>query len=155
MANVLVCAACDSCRTVGPGAHEQYEGQEHRSMQDVDSISGMCTLLMRGGAAGEIMIEVLVAAAAIASNATTVTTAAPKFVIPTCSVCSSPNLCLQVRQIALIIRACHAITLTLAMERMDIMYHIATKEQVCGDCLLLRLYLSLYLCIECQKSGRI
>ena len=42
------------------------------------------------------MIEVLVAAAAIASNATTVTTAAPKFVIPTCSVCSSPNLCLQV-----------------------------------------------------------
>ena len=43
---------------------------------------------MRGDAAGEMMIEVLVAAAAIA------TTAAP----PTCSVCSSPNLCLQVNK---------------------------------------------------------
>ena len=43
-------------------------------MQDVDIISAMCTLLMRGGAAGEIMIEVLVTAAAIASNATTADT---------------------------------------------------------------------------------
>ena len=96
MANLLDCAACDSSSTVGHGAHEQYEGQEHRSMQDVDIISAMCTLLMRGNAAGEIMIEVLVAAAAIASNATTATTAAA--FVPTCSACSSPNLCLLVNK---------------------------------------------------------